>query len=926
MFTNCRSFCNKRDELKEFLSGTNPKPTIVSLTETWTNETISNDEIHIPGYNLKARRDRQDTKGGRGGGILVYVLQGISACEEKTEQCQQFDEAVCIQIEAKQGPIDLYTIYRSPNSSPENTQNLLSLLASRSKSRSIFVGDFNYHIDWNNLSSESVNGKDFLECLDDSYLEQFVDFPTRGKNTLDLILAQEGFVTEVRSEGKLGDSDHDMILFNVNTGVILKDSVQFVPNYSKANYNHIKSELRERNWEHDLKFMNAQQAWDHFYNTIHTLLDQHVPMVQRRSRNRPVWSTKTTRKAVKRKQLLWKKFRQGDVNFDTYKSAEKVAKHEIRVAKKNFEKQIASDMNKNPRKFYAYLNCKNKNPTIGPLSDGRGNNCHDPKGMANIFNTTFASVFEPGGEENVEPEQVFCPYKHDELSNITITPAVVLKKLQNLKAHSAPGADGIHPKLLKVCSRELSVPLTIIFQKSMNEGTLPNAWKCTNITPLYKKGSREAAENYRPINCLSVPAKLMEQIIKDQILLHLEQNQLITDAQHGFRQGRSVTTGLLQYLNDVTTTTEDGHSFDTLMTDFRRAFDRVQFKKMLAKLERHGIKGKVFSWIENWMTGRSQRVVLNGFTSDWIEVTSSVVQGSVLGPILFLIFINDLDEAIKKADPKTIVYKFADDTKLGRIVNSEEDAVAFQSAIDSLVEWCENWGMTLHPQKCKGLHFGNKNKLAEYNIQGNTVEKSIVERDLGVLISTDMKFSNHVKWITSKANAVLARIKRTVLYRDKVIFPKLFSTYVRPILETAIPVWNNTMRGDISKVERVQRRALKCISGLRDKPYEERLTICGMQSLEERRKKLELVETFKVLNSDSNLGKQFQYIENRHNHETRSSRQGLLVPPKCKTRARRDFFTNRVVHNWNQLPLGVRNCKKVSQFKNCYDTFLQSQL
>ena len=744
-------------------------------------------------------------------------------------------------------------------------------------------------------------------------------FSNAGKNTLDLILAPEHFVRGVKSLGKLGDSDHDMIHFQINTRVSARESEQFVPNYSKANFQDIRAELRERNWELDFGYMNVQEAWEHFSNTLRTLIKQHVPMVQRRTKNRPVWSTEVTRRAVMSKQNLWRKHRRGEINFDVYKVAEKAAKREIRLAKKNFEKLIATDINKNPRKLYAYLNSKGKNSAIGPLLDAHNNAIHDPVKMANMFNETFASVFEKGLNDNVQPVQIFNKATQEELSDIFITPDIVFKKLQNLRVHSAPGVDGIHPKFLKVCSQELCLPLALIFQKSMKEGRLPSDWKRTNITPLFKKGSHELAENYRPINCLSVPGKLMEQVLKDQMLHHLETNKLISDSQHGFRPGRSVTTGLLHYWGDVTAASENGNPFDTLMTDFKRAFDKVQFKKMLQKLESHGIGGNLLKWMEDWMTERYQRVVLNGKASDWIKVTSSVVQGSVLGPILFQIFINDLDDAIKQADPQTIVYKFADDTKLGRIVENDEDAKGFQSAIDGLTDWCQKWGMTLHPKKCKSLHFGKKNLCQRYLIEDSPVENSDLERDLGVLISTDLKFSNHVKCITAKANGILARLKRTMLYRDKIIFPKIFMTYVRPILESAVPVWNPTMRGDIAKLEKVQRRALKCISGLRDKSYEDRLTACAMRSLEERRDKIDLVETFKVLNSDMKLREQFQFVPNRHHLATRSSEKCHLVPPKCVTRARRDFFTNRVVHKWNQLPWEVRSSERVSTFKRLHD-------
>lgn len=415
----------------------------------------------------------------------------------------------------------------------------------------------------------------------------------------------------------------------------------------------------------------------------------------------------------------------------------------------------------------------------------------------------------------------------------------------------------------------------------------------------------------------------MESVIKDSIISHLESNCLLTDSQHGFRSGRSTVTGLLQYWDKITTANEQGCPYDAVMTDFRRAFDRVQFKKCLQKLKSHGVKGRVLDWIGDWMSGRKQRVVINGEASEWIEVLSSVVQGSVLGPVLFLIFINDLDISIKQQDINTSIFKFADDSKLGRVVCSGEDAAAFQSAIDALVVWCRDWGMELHPGKCKVLHFGHNNQHFNYHIEGNTVETVSEERDLGVIMSTDFKSSSHIRSITRKANAVLGQMKRTVTYRDKTIFPQIYKTYIRPILESAVPVWNTTKREDIKLLESVQRRALKCVGGLFDKPYEERLAVCGMTTLEHRRARIDLTETYRILNGEAVQGL-FQHAKERHCRITRSVENDSLVVQRCRTNVRRNFFSNRVVNSWNTLPLEVRNAPSIGAFKRKFDRFVNS--
>jgi len=290
-----------------------------------------------------------------------------------------------------------------------------------------------------------------------------------------------------------------------------------------------------------------------------------------------------------------------------------------------------------------------------------------------------------------------------------------------------------------------------------------------------KKGDKLRTSNYRPINMASVPGKLLESLVKDAVLNHLEINNLLHESQHGFRENRSVATCLLEYLDDVTESVDNEVPWITFIGDFAKAFDKVPFKIMLKKLENHGIKGKILKWITNWTEDRKQRVVLNGTESEWADVTSSVVQGSVLGPLLFLIFINDLDILIQERAPGVKLYKFADDSKLGQGIQNNEDIKKFQEAIEALVEWCKLNGMQLHPAKCSVMKFG-KTIDNNFYLMGDKVKESECERDLGVFISNDLKSSKHVQAISSKANGVLSRLKRTATYRTEM---KHLSTYTK---------------------------------------------------------------------------------------------------------------------------------------------------
>jgi hypothetical protein len=250
-----------------------------------------------------------------------------------------------------------------------------------------------------------------------------------------------------------------------------------------------------------------------------------------------------------------------------------------------------------------------------------------------------------------------------------------------LRPSSAPGPDKIGPVLLQKLNTELAPILATIYRKSLDTGEVPEDWRSANVTPIFKKGLKADPGNYRPVSLTSICCKILESIIRDELMAHLTVNGLLNDSQHGFMPKRSCTTNLLEFFEKVTSVVDEGGAMDVIFLDFAKAFDKVPHKRLAAKLKSHGVKGKVLKWITNWLAGRKQRVVLNGRSSSWLRVMSGVPQGSVLGPVLFLIFINNLDV---QAALVTIIRKFADDTKLGQVVKRSQDAELLQQCLDKL--------------------------------------------------------------------------------------------------------------------------------------------------------------------------------------------------------------------------------------------------
>ena len=376
-----------------------------------------------------------------------------------------------------------------------------------------------------------------------------------------------------------------------------------------------------------------------------------------------------------------------------------------------------------------------------------------------------------------------------------------------------------------------------IFSESLGlgRGKVPTQWKCANVTAIFKKGSKDHSCNYRPVSLTSQVCKVLESMIRDEMMAHLRKYNLIKESQHGFVHKRSCLTNLLEFLEHVTNYVDQGYPIDVIYLDFQKAFDKVPHKRLMLKLRALGIVDEIYCWIEDWLKDRKQRVILLGANSDWIGVKSGVPQGSVLGPLLFLIYINDIDEGVASG-----LLKFADDTKIFGVVANNEDIKKLQGDLINLCRWSKDWLMLFNVEKCKVMHIGYNNKKVKYEM----VDK---EKDLGVIMQNDLKWNSQCTKAVKTANRVLGMIRRSFSYLNKDIALHLYKTLVRPHLEYCVQAWRPHLKKDIELMEGVQRRATKLVPSMRNYSYEERLKLFGLTTLETRRIRGDLIEVFKIL-------------------------------------------------------------------------------
>lgn len=410
---------------------------------------------------------------------------------------------------------------------------------------------------------------------------------------------------------------------------------------------------------------------------------------------------------------------------------------------------------------------------------------------------------------------------------------------------------------------------------------------------------------------------------------HLTKYGLIIKSQHGFVKKKNCSTNLLEYIDLLTYGLANGKSFDILYTDFAKAFDRVSHRRLLIKLKAYGVSGNVLNWIEDFLKDRKQRVIMGDCISDWCDIHSGVPQGSVLGPIFFVIFINDLPSRVKNS----ICKLYADDNKLISEIKDLADCLKMQEDIDELVKWSEEWLLGFNTEKCKIMHIGKKNPNFVYEMKSNgqklALETTILERDLGVMISSNLKWENQVDAVVAKANSVLGRISKSFTYKGKELIRSLYCTFVRPLLEFAVPVWSPYQKGDIKKIEGVQSRATKLIPELRHFSSEDRLTKLRLTTMETRRTRGDIIQFYKLKNG----------IESINWHHPPSIASALLSSgPAASTRGHRhrlerelvkncaqrdNFFTNRIVNVWNNLPKEIIEAISVDSLKAKLDTFLK---
>jgi ribonuclease P/MRP protein subunit RPP40 len=948
MFTNADQLTStKMSELKTRIQ--REKPLIIAVCEVKPKNskdmvrTIS--DYAIPNYTIHPLNF--DTRIGRG--MAVYTHSSLDKSVIKIKQEVGFDEVCLLEVKLRGGDLMLFgSFYRSPTQTDtsvknnENLNRLLKNISNKGYSHKCLVGDFNYKdvnwISWTTFHNDESKESKFIETIRDCYLHQHNEENSRRRGNdepslIDLIFTDEALqVSDVTHHAPLGKSDHDVITFNFNCYLDYSKPKERY-SYEKADYDAMRRYLAESNWKEEYlvsgSVYNVEKSWNILKSKLMELREKFVPKLK--FSGKPTWKDKGSfpidkplQEAIRSKHTAHRHWMSAIHRDDTnaarlrYTRARNKVKTLMRQAKRRFEREIARKSKSDPKVFWKHIRNRLKTKSgVAPLlekNEDKDSMKFSDEEKANILQNQFSSTYvrEPEGEI---PKLSYRT--ENTIYDLKVTSEMVRQDIINMNVNKSCGPDEIPPRILKELIDYLSEPIALLLNKTMESGDLPLDWKRAYVSPIFKKGSKNHAENYRPISLTSVICKLMEIFIKQVIMQHLVDQNLLSPKQYGFISGRSTTTQLLNYLDKCIEKIVMGGVVDTIYLDFSKAFDCVPHRRLIGKLESYGVTGNILKWIKAFLSGRNQVVKVNGAESKSSSVISGVPQGSVLGPILFIVYINDLLENIESEG-----LLFADDTKIFNYIASRKDALTLQSDIYSLENWSQKWLLSFHPDKCHVLttgKFENIRHTHRYTVNNRELEHVFEEKDLGVVMDSDLNFEEHMSLKINKANAIMGMIRRSFTFLDCHLFRKLYITFVRPHLEYAQAVWSPHLVKHVNMIENVQKRATKLVDGLSDLDYPERLKKLDLPTLIYRRARGDMIELWKHFHTYDKAS-----LSNRlqpHNRESRIHDYQLVWnKPKDGIRGlQANSFYFRTIKTWNNLPKDVVNAKDIDNFKRLLD-------
>lgn len=643
-----------------------------------------------------------------------------------------------------------------------------------------------------------------------------------------------------------------------------------------------------------------------------------VPLRKKRKNRRNPW---ITREIVRLKRKIG---RQRKVkNREKISNLSSQLRTKLRQEKqKYYEETLTNFMVSSPQKFWRHLSQTAQSQYSIVVDDEIITDCSK---IASYHNKFFQSVFSNDSKSSASSTATSFSHTSD-MPEIRISYEGILSLLLNIKEHKSVGPDGIPNAFLRRYAEWVARYLEIIFNASLQQKRVPDDWLVAKVIPVHKTGDKQNIENYRPISLTCVCCKLLEHVISKAIYQYLENTNLLHSNQHGFRQKLSTVTQLLETIQDFSKAIDNEKQVDAICLDFAKAFDRVPHNELIMKLKQVGINNNVVEWVRSYLTCRTQYVDINGYKSDRLLVTSGVPQGSVLGPVLFLVYINDICSDINQ---NITVRLFADDCLLYREICNHNDQKMLSDALASIEKWCETWKMQINKEKTVVLRVTNKVKHVqhfEYKLSSTALATVNKCKYLGVTISEDLNWTQHITNICSTAEKKLWFLRRKLKLAPAPVKLTAYLTIVRPTLEYASIIWDPHQKGLIKKIERVQRRAARFILSKysRNASVTQMLQELNLQPLLDRRRMARLKFLFLLSQNTFNFDAK-QYLIPLQMRSLRSDHPRKYIVPQCRLNTYAYSFYPRTIKDWNALPDAIRDSQTAEHFENNITKYFLSE-
>ena len=942
---------------------------IIALTETWL-KTHKDAEVGIDGYQIfrsDRKRSKKSNRGRLSGGVAAYVRNDL-AC--KMESQLNFSNGVVeiLGLYSRTDNIYIAVIYRQPDDreggNRSTAKEFLEVLDKLNNSLSklptpapnlIICGDFNLpNTSWSEgspIPGATGQEKEMVKALSDlsnqHFLKQHVVLPTHvDGNTLDLVFTNNDHLVHSCSTIQPLRSTSDHYVLEVATKyktsispeneekpdfISELDSLNFFSN--DINWDIISHDLENVNWTDEFNDLLPDEMLDRFMQILIGICTKHVPV--RKS------SIKSFSKIPRDRRILMKKRRKLSKQLSsaaTKQSREKIEQKLVEIeislqrshkaASSRREQQAIKAIKTNSKFFFSYAKKYAKvNTGIGPLLDVNNEYTSSSPKMADILAKQYSSVFSsPLGQSKYTAS---ASTSEANITDILFSVEDICDAIDELHNTSASGPDGIAAILMKRTKMSISKPLFTLWRACLDQGVTPASLKIAHIIPIHKGGHQGLAVNYRPIALTSHIIKIFEKVLRNKLVPYLESNNLFNPTQHGFRLGRSCLSQLLEHYDSILRMLEKGLGVDTIYLDFAKAFDKVDHQIVLEKLSILGIGGKIIKWIESFLISRSQHVIVNGFRSNPHPVISGVPQGSVIGPLLFLILIGDIDSEVVSSFLST----FADDTRVSKGIADEADITRLQTDLNSIYQWTNDNNMKLNDSKLELLRYGLNEPLRERTHyvapDGSFIEEKVTVKDLGVQMSNDGSFTAHVNKITQSARDMCSWILRTFKSRSPEVMLTLWKTLVLPILDYCSQLWCPITPKQIKQIEAIQQSFTRKITLPSKVDYWERLSSFRLYSLQRRRERYRIIYTWKILEElVPNIGSE----DNGGIRKLHSARNGRtcwipLLPSSMPNKIQKLREASLLYHGgqlFNALPKQLRNQQgcSVLEFKRHLDKFL----